>query len=191
MAILESEEELENFIVRETESTENDTNPLTDETIEYCFRQVDLGPYGTADIIFFDVYCEEYCVPELYIRIIELKKGDINLSAIAQISRYKTGLEYYIENKNFCGETRIEGILVGAGYDKNDGSCFLVDSIDWLDCYHYKLSLTEGITFEQSAGWMKENAEFSNLDKIIKPIDEKLSHEYEKYKASLKGKLAV
>ena len=169
MAILENERELEDYIVTETEKG---VNPITDETVSYCLRQVNLGGYGIIDIVFINIYDDPDNEPELYFRIIELKKGIIDNAAVAQISQYKQGIEHYLGLKDFQIKTRVEGILIGAGHNNNDNTCFLIDSIDWLSCYHYELTLEYGIQFKQSCGWVKKGEEFNNLDEITKQVRE-------------------
>ena len=189
MATIESEKELEDFIINATTFSVDETNPLTDESIEYCFQQVEIGSYGIADIIFVDIYWDEE-KPEFLIRIVELKKDLINLAAIAQIGQYKAGLEHYFKKGFRQIKMRIEGILVGSGYS-DDKSCFLVDSINWLSCYHYNLSLSDGINFKESNGWEINKSKFGFLNQIAKPIKKKFLHDYKAHKAFMRRDMPV
>lgn len=177
MPALISEKELEDYIVNEI--SEQRVNPLTGETVDHCFRQVAIGSYGIADIVFVDIWQGDGLPPEVFITIIELKKDLITVSAIAQISRYKTGIEQYLSKETSIKIT-VEGILVGSGYAHTDDASFLVDSIDWLTCYHYKLSLSTGIFFTESYGWRNEVSDFSSMQKLAQPIIKKLLSGYRK-----------
>jgi hypothetical protein len=53
----------------------------------------------------------------------------------------------YKNNTNF----RLCGYLVGPKYDNGD-VCFLVDSIPWLECYHFSINF-DGVRFDESSGW--------------------------------------
>lgn len=122
----------------------------------------------------------------------ELKKDDIDLNALGQICRYKIGLSRFFnelaekKGSKYLEEVEISGILVGSDYASGD-ICYAVDSIDWLECYHYTLDLGEGIKFEESDGWHNSGENFEKLHEKIKDFKEEYLRFY-KYEIMWKSR---
>jgi len=158
------EEELEEYILNSFENEEN----LFDLQPELVISQVNLGNYGIADIILVDfnpILNLPNRVTEVIFTVIELKKGEINLSAIAQISRYKQGVYNYFERDNRF-TTTINGILIGDSIDYD--SCFVIDSTKWLNYIKYNISIDKGISFDESCyDWKIKNNNYGCIDKLI------------------------
>lgn len=162
MPILENEKELENYLFELSKRTEPDfEHPL--DTYGKMFRQIEIKGYGVTDLI--SIYSEErYCDKKsvvVHVQIIELKKGKIDLVAVGQISRYVQGIQRIIDANDITREFKkthipiefeITGTLVGNGVADGD-VCFLIDSIPWLVCYSYNVSLNKGIEFNLESGW--------------------------------------
>lgn len=171
MAELENEKELENYLYTLVVD-HNEDHPL--EVSGKAFQQVELKGYGIMDLVYLDSYGDVPRTSTVKITIVELKKGKIDLVAVAQISRYKQAIERLIErhhardNKPIRIIIEVEGILVGSGMASGD-VCYLVDSIDWLRMFSYDLSLKNGLTFKSEQGWYNVD---ENLSVI--PLGEEL-----------------
>jgi hypothetical protein len=162
MAVLESENELENFLV---ELYNSDEWPLPGGG--QLFRQVKVSTYGIIDLITVEIEAGVK-VPNICVTIYELKKGKIDLTAVGQISRYKTAVERFLDAsvRNGRGEKiydyTVFGVLVGDGYANGD-VCFVVDNADWLCFYEYELSLKGGIGFNHDEGWKNTDEDLTSL----------------------------
>jgi len=180
----EDEKELEDLIV--SFHAKKKFSPVTDEGYHKFLRQVLIKGYGVADIVAFDVFCDPGGV-QIRVVIHELKNRLLNEKDVSQISRYFVGVTRYFEKNygvDFCGgheyegpeiTISIKGALVGSGYDGGD-VCFLVDTIPWLDCYHFVLDV-DGVKFEESRGWYKKDEPDSkykfgdfDLDEMIQAV---------------------
>jgi len=78
-------------------------------------RQVNLDPYGIADIIGFYRYCGR-----IHVEILELKIREIKLEDFEQICRYRRAVERLVENTFPGRKLPIEYhlTLVGTSYDR-------------------------------------------------------------------------
>lgn len=120
------------------------------------YRQVHLGDYGVADLIDISI---ESIVREtnkmrfLYIEVIELKKGIIDLKALGQSCRYLTGVKDMansILNYNAFNECYFHISLIGSEIDYSDNGSFLflyneIENFADIFTYNYKI---DGIHFE-------------------------------------------
>lgn len=167
-----SEEELEDYLFTRAENH----NPMDIEG--KCFRQVNLTGYGIMDLVYVSFEPNIYSKnPEVQINIVELKKGVIDLAALGQLCRYKIGLERCLsqitEQINAESEGKfeltytVEGTLIGSNYASGDIP-YVIDTIDWLSCYHYALDLEKGITLEHSEGWYHTKENLDCLEKFKK-----------------------
>lgn len=164
MANLSSERELEDYLFNLGQTGED--FPLS--CYGKVFRQVSFPAYGIADLLYIDI--EPGPTPTVRITIVELKTNEIDLNAVGQICRYRKALSQYInhlfiKHPKHTLNIEIEGILVGRQYSSGD-VCYVIDSVDWLRCYHYNLSLHDGIDFEESGGWYRGDESFEPLNNI-------------------------
>ena len=147
-----------------------------------CYRQVEVKGYGVIDLLYIDVSPGSLC-PQIDIHIVELKKDNIDLSALGQICRYKTGMDRFIDKlkgekgSKYFQNLEIRGILVGSDYASGD-VCYAVDNIDWLTSYHYKLDLGSGIDFEESSDWYNSGENFRSLNKYVREWKKKYIQNY-------------
>lgn len=95
--------EIENFLFHEMRNIET----LSKNTgfwagpYQYCFRQVNLGPYGIADLITIEYQGrEEYLNNKscFNINIIEIKSGSVNSDTYLQAIRYAAGIKMFFKN---------------------------------------------------------------------------------------------
>lgn len=163
MANLSSEKELEDYLFG-LEQDEDFPLPCYGKV----FRQVSFPAYGIADLLYINI--EPGPTPTVRVTIVELKANEIDLNAVGQICRYRKALLRYVDHlfekhPKHKNNIEIDGILVGKQYASGD-VCYVVDSVDWLSCYHYDLSLHNGIDFEESEGWYNKGENFGPLSKI-------------------------
>ena len=144
---------------------------VTGSYVDFLYQQLGIGQYGIIDLLGVRVLADPAAI-FININIYELKINNIKLKDVAQISRYYQGIIEYLENaysvpevcvnNDLCVrrhnklqgkrcriEVDVRGILIGRAYDLPGYVCFLVDSIPWLDCYHYSID-RDGVKFELS-----------------------------------------
>jgi hypothetical protein len=96
------------------------------------------------------------------------------LAALTQIARYRQGIKHHLsliypDEKN-RPELQVTGSLIGDSM--KDGINYLIDSIPWLDCYTFKLSLESGVEFFEQCQqgddvhWHRTDAKPANLKKF-------------------------
>lgn len=155
-------------------------DPEEEREFFHAQSQVDLSPYGIADIICTRLYktyhrSKELDYTELCIEmdIIELKARYIKSKDIDQVLRYKRAIERYVENKykqdnKYCYEVEVNCILIGSGIEHGH---YIHNHIgDQLYIYTYTSNLIDGIQFEfQDIGWIKTNDEdyIESMDKNL------------------------
>lgn len=127
-------------------------------------RQVRIGNFGIADLISFKKETSVY--PEatyhhINITVYELKQNELNTNALAQASRYITGIKEYFKHRNFFTECVVEYniVLIGSKIDKDSDFVYLCNYINNLDVYTYSYDL-DGITFKVYGSWYLNNNGF-------------------------------
>lgn len=100
------------------------------------FRQLNLEPYGIADLVGF--YRDKGTIK---VELIELKVVDLTVNDFEQISRYRTAIERYLRNTFKNPRIDIKCTLVGKSYDG-----FYCQNFMDLNVATFKYSL-DGITF--------------------------------------------
>lgn len=161
-----SEKELEDFLYYYLE----DSNPnaiddlqsrgmFVDATESMIFiRQLDLQPYGIADIVGHDIYCVDGTL-FANIFIFELKKDKIDYLALGQGYRYLRAFDVQIEEK--ARELGVEIVknykvfLVGTEIDTSSDFCFLPNLIDELQCYTTNFIPSSGIWFKEEKNYIR------------------------------------
>lgn len=127
-------------------------------------RQLKIGNYGIADLVTFERYYVESSktLPYLHIKVYELKKDKIGISALLQAVRYCKGIKTYLEQKHPRLDFSMDIVLVGSEVDLSGSFVFLTDLIQHcdsekicrngelynIDFYTYKYEL-DGINFER------------------------------------------
>jgi hypothetical protein len=167
-----TEEELEDYLFK-YDSSDGDS-PMG--TYGKVYRQFEIKGYGIIDLLYVDISpgCN---FPVIKVVIVELKKDKIDFNALGQICRYKVALERFFDElreKKDCKyfeELEIHGVLVGNKYANGD-ICYSIDTIDWLECYHYEIDLSCGAEFRESSGWYNEGENFKKLYSKIKDFKE-------------------
>jgi hypothetical protein len=130
-----------------------------------CFRQLNLGVYGIADL----VCVQRYGPFGLRITIYELKKDKIGISAFLQSIRYARGIQRYLNLRGVKFSFIIDVILVGREIDTTGNFCFLPDlfcdeygaysGCGSINFYTYKYEL-DGLHFKNISGYYLTNENF-------------------------------
>lgn len=113
-----------------------------------CYRQLCLGSFGRADLIFIDKKEQV-----LDIEIVELKKDKVSFSTLSQAFAYKLGLELLLEEKlkNFEDYTLNWNItLIGNDTEVEErlsSVCFIKSICDNISVYSYKICPYKGLSF--------------------------------------------
>jgi hypothetical protein len=152
----------------------------------HTYRQLKIGNYGIADIVQFQLEKEPWHNGERWflnntvrVKIIELKKNEINIDAFLQSLRYAKGIKNFydkrMEKSKFNCELKISIVLIGKTVNTKDDFCYLSDFLNdddfELDMYTYSYNF-DGISFDLRKGY--------NL--VNKGLDEKMT--FSRYKKS-------
>lgn len=166
--------------------------PITEQEFQLVFRQVNLGPYGIADIVKVD-----YSPDAIYVTVLELKNELLNPSHVAQLARYIAGLNHILGPYGGLLQTKtgvslsIFGELAGP-FDKNANDLpFLSDILeDRISIYDLSLTYDEGFKSDFiESGWTKTLPKQKPLKKQIREVFNHFKPwqlEYEEYLASRK-----
>ncbi len=166
MIKFESEKHLEMFIA---DCFDSDNVCLIDnEEYDECVSQFDTKSYGMPDLVFHSTYSEldddenEFEIRKVH--VVELKNEQIKLSHIAQIARYKTYFERALNGFNV--EMKFS-LVVPDGVVNNDDCCWLINSLDEIDVYEFKLNPKAGIEFNKSKGWYKNGVKYNSAIEML------------------------
>lgn len=148
------------------------------------FRQLRIGNYGIADLVFADrVYIEEICFDDfgvpyekvkdvsLKITVCELKKDEIGVDAFLQAVKYCKGISRYLEKRNIENYF-FEIMLIGSDLELGSPFCYLTNlitdnyysgiirgNIRMLNIYSYSYDY-DGIEFHKHDGYKLINEGF-------------------------------
>jgi len=116
-------------------------------------RQFSLHPYGIADLVVTQKGDEP---GEVDVYIIELKKGKLDENALIQLIRYVHAFEESVEeNESENLKLTLFPVLVGSALNLSSGWVYLVEYVNRLQIFTYKLNLEKGIYFNEknTDGW--------------------------------------
>ncbi len=142
-----SEQGLEDIIV----DLYHNNNQLKERGLDFkgnCYRQLCLGSFGRADLIFIDKKEQV-----LDIEIVELKKDRVSFSTLSQAFAYKLGLEILLEHqlRNFEDYILNWNItLIGSDTkveERLSSVCFIKSVCDNISVYSYKICPYKGLSF--------------------------------------------
>ncbi|MES1226361.1 MAG: hypothetical protein ABUT20_63385, partial [Bacteroidota bacterium] len=160
-----SEKEFEDFVLGELQCNDGELfsdqdipiRCLSTPNIVHWYRQVNLAPYGIADIIGVG---RDRCI--LIVDIIELKITPSELSHFEQVLRYKTAVRHILKIAGFKGSFEINAWLFVKSFD--DGA-YLQNHCP-VDVAEYSFSL-RGFDFKhyrKNASWVMPSAEEYKYD---------------------------
>lgn len=125
-------------------------------------RQLNLDPYGIADIVGFYRY-----KGRIYVDLLELKACAIESTHFDQVFRYEKGIEVYMRQTFNDVDCRINCILIGNGY--NSGNYIQNNSDITVASYHYDIN---GLNFDMTSGfssWALKNDDHCSFRQIKRP----------------------
>jgi hypothetical protein len=169
--IIISEKKLEDILFNHL--TNSDYSQKIDREIDCdishkVIRQLDIGPYGIADIVAFSEPDIDRIVT---IRIFELKKGEINKDSLVQILRYKAGLIKHIEELESGIDVSFELYLIGGSVSTQDAFQMIVPAIVELGIYTYDIGV-HGVYLKSQNKWHYKNLKTpKKLKSIVTCLD--------------------
>lgn len=149
----------------------------TSESIETAFnsknclhveRQLNLSPYGIADIVIFHKPDFDGSVS---VEVVELKKGIINSDTFMQASKYRVALKEY-GYRNNIEFSEIFITLVGSHIDINDKFEILPNAFEFLNFYTYDIDINTGLSLKRECySYDDDYMQKDNINKIFTCID--------------------
>ena len=121
------------------------------KTVYGIKRQLHIGNYGKADIVFLNkqICDKKEIIFDKKITIVELKKDNINLGTLLQASRYAKGIKIFLEERE-KEKYLFEIILIGKNIDDNSDWVYLFDILDISNVHIYKYVYNiDGISFQK------------------------------------------
>ncbi|PRY40829.1 hypothetical protein CLV58_10612 [Spirosoma oryzae] len=164
-----SEKDLEDMIFEAAQTVEGQS-ALRDRgfpIIGKVLRQVTLSDYGRADLL--SISCNRLNINGtrgdryVTIRIYELKKGEIGLSTLGQVDRYKTAVRHFANSIPELKGVHVDiyVVLVGSSIEKGSDFLYSVNSRSDLYLCEYSFGI-DGLRFttygEGWDFWHKKNA---------------------------------
>lgn len=143
------ERDLEDIIFNALMSEEG-YDMLSDRGLDICYssdhftckRQLKIGNYGIADL----VTLSRFTGGRVFIEVIELKRGEINMDTYIQANRYLTGIKRYIKQFNPKLMPIYSTTLIGRFVNMGDW-VYLINDDENLKVLTYKYDI-DGITFD-------------------------------------------
>lgn len=128
------------------------------------FRQLNLGNYGIADIVYFNKESNGFFT----ITILELKRDKIDIDSFSQVTRYFKGLKDYLDNsslfydEHFYYGLRWNIVLIGNTIDTYHESFVYYESLYSslnvsISYYTYNYDF-DGIKFVKETGYKLRNS---------------------------------
>jgi len=162
----DSEKDFENFLI-ENDSYFSGLFKLHNANI---YQQLNLGPYGVADIVAVEeMPHEDPGRKTISVKIFELKNTPLKHEHISQISRYR---EFFMNSdRHLYHKLAIKGYLIGKKtFPADDDFCFLCQSIPWLDVCEFSLDPISGIEIRVVSGWKVSGAVDEDYKKVLRHI---------------------
>lgn len=156
-----------NFLEKDLEEIiyESDLDKLKERGLPLkgiCKRQLRIGNYGIADLVYFDIDRENKW---LDINIVEIKKDNISLSAFMQLVRYKKGIQSYLNKRDTDFFIRFEYTLIGRDIDRSSDLVYLPDLVPSLGIYTFDYDF-DGIKFQRHNNYVLTDEGF-NVSKFM------------------------
>jgi len=105
-------------------------------------RQLRIGNYGICDLITLERGHES-----LQVNIYELKKDEVNIDGIIQLSRYVTGCKRYLRSRFPEMEIFIRPIIIGRSIHNGDWVYLFNSLYNTISVYTYEYGL-DGLQFD-------------------------------------------
>lgn len=148
-------------------------------------RQVSLGSYGIADIVGYLICPKSYGTRNVYVRVIEIKKDEVNQETLTQAARYATAIKRLLqESLNEC-VIHIGISLIGRWIEDKTEFCFYSNVFDNLSFYTYQLDFKHGITFQRMRDYYQSDEKLPNhspyLNNILQSLQKQINPDCKKY----------
>tara|TARA_B100000678_G_C18228596_1_gene509843 strand:+ start:5133 stop:5762 length:630 start_codon:yes stop_codon:yes gene_type:complete len=139
MISFDSEKSLEDFIFSYHQKT--GLFVFDKEKYDICLRQVNLGGYGIADLVFVDLeWSNGPDSPIFHFNIVELKNDKARLKDFSQVCRYRTGIQNMMSTSYGPMEFFIYStLLVKKGLIEDVDASFLSANIENFFAYEFDI----------------------------------------------------
>jgi hypothetical protein len=116
---------------------------------------VKIGNYGIADLVTLSRFTQH----SVFIEVIELKRGEVNIDTYIQANRYLSGIKRYIER--FHPKLRVvySTTIIGRSINLGDW-VYLIDDAPNLKVITYKYDI-DGISFSSHSKYFLKDEGFS------------------------------
>lgn len=149
----DSEKDFEDFVFENEEWFKAAFN-ISDHDL---YRQVNLGPYGIADIVATHEKALADGCKFLDVMVFELKNTQISHTHLSQIARYLT---FFDRMTLFKGIVDVAGVLIGKKTFPNEGDlCYLCQNQNRIDVCEFDIDPVEGMTFHSVRGWHMKSSQ--------------------------------
>lgn len=152
MISFDSEKSLEDFIYNHW----RETGRFIADGKEYqvCLRQVNLGGYGIADLIFVSLDLSDIENTLFVFHVVELKNEKIKLKDFGQISRYLTGVNKATASSHNYKRFRSYGsLVVKDGIINDNDAAYIPNILGTVHVYEFKIDpVSCSIVFEEFTG---------------------------------------
>lgn len=173
------EQEIEQLVWDALENYDHDLLAERGLPVESDFtykRQLDLGSYGRADIVGFNVSTSRTNPNTkkkdrfVNVQILELKKEKINAATFFQALRYAKGIQHKMRHENINYIFYFTFHLIGKSLDKESELLYITDFFQEVNFYTYELNLRKGLVFNRQFRFQLVQPSFKKDSTDIKEI---------------------
>lgn len=133
-------------------------------------RQFNLGSYGVADIIGFNISRKEAGYRSILFNVIEIKKDEINLDTLSQAVRYCRALRRLVGCRLRNTNADFGITLIGKKVDTNGDFVFYEDIFDVVRLFTYEIDFNKGIIFKEQTGFFHGKERLPDVSNILPQI---------------------
>jgi hypothetical protein len=132
------------------------------------FRQLQLGPYGIADLVNVRYDARGF---ECTIQVIECKRNEINTATYGQAKRYfaaiKNVLKHFLPESHAETEWIEELVLIGRTFDHSNDFAYIYNADNACQAFTYSYEV-DGIWFKQiDRDWQRD---LKDSQAVVKPL---------------------
>lgn len=174
----DSEKELEETIIEYVEI--NGVSPFTNRTVVDYHQQLNIEPYGIADLM-FETTSNIGGKKQRHLEIIELKNNTLKPEHIGQLARYLSPVLREIQRRRKDEPVGvsivIQCFLVGPDIDHSKDTGFLMDAINGFDIFTFTFDALHGVKFLLQEGWKRGCEEPKSVCELIDIITSNAVHD--------------
>jgi hypothetical protein len=151
-----SEKDIETLIYRELSERNYDSdiwesliNEHRHEGILWVKRQVNMGAYGIADIVFASRIPSGigHSRDLLHVEVVELKKNLVDIRTLIQAERYRRCVYRFIQKKHPRMIFKVSSTLIGSGLNTSSDWLYLTDTMPDTRVFTFR-HYVDGISLE-------------------------------------------